>query len=187
MVQAVSTPPAPPHVPPALQLEHGALPDGDHVDPASHGTSHTVSVVVVHDCLTPATQVDPAAHGVHGSLPETENEVPPTHGAIAPLHTMSEPGMQAVWTPAEPHVESSAQDVHGAFPEAEKVLPAAHATWHTVSAVLVQAVLTPAVHVEAAAHAVQEPVEEENDPATHVLVPLVPSYPAPEEPAESPE
>ena len=77
--------------------------------------------------------------------------------------------MQAVWTPAEPHVESSAQDVHGAFPEAEKVLPAAHATWHTVSAVLVQAVLTPAVHVESAVHTVHGafPEVEKVLPAAH--------------------
>ena len=166
-VQVVCTPPV--HIESAVHAAQGALPDPDHVAPASHGTSHTVSVVVVHDCLTPATQVDPAAHGVHGSLPETENEVPPTHGAIAPLHTMSEPGMQAVWTPAEPHVESEAQDVHGAFPEVEKVMPAAHATWHTVSAVLVQAVLTPAMHVESAVHVLHGafPEAEKVVPAVH--------------------
>ena len=83
------------------------------------------------------------AHATQGALPVPENDVPPTQGAIAPLQTMSDPGMQAVWTPAEPHVESSAHDVHGAFPEAEKFVPAAHATWHTVSVVVVHAVFMP--------------------------------------------
>jgi hypothetical protein len=113
--------------------------------------------------------VESPAHATQGALPVPENDVPPTQGAIVPLQTMSEPGMQAVWTPAEPHVESSAQDVHGAFPEAEKVLPAAHATWHTVSDVLVQAVLTPAVHVASAAHTVHGafPEVEKVLPSTH--------------------
>ena len=53
---------------------------------------------------------------------------------VTPLQTVSEPGVQAVLTPAV-HVDSSAHDVHGAFPEEEKVVPAAHATWHSVSAV----------------------------------------------------
>ena len=75
-----------------------------------------------------------AAHASQGSVPVTENDVPPTQGAIAPLQTMSEPGVQAVLTPAV-HVDSSAHGEHGAFPEEEKVVPAAHATWHSVSAV----------------------------------------------------
>ena len=109
------------------------------------------------------------AHATQGTLPVPENDVPPTQGAIAPLQTMSEPGIQAVWTPVEPHVESEAQDVHGAFPEAEKVLPATQATWHTMSAVLVQAVLTPAVHVASAAHVLHGafPEAEKVVPATH--------------------
>jgi hypothetical protein len=113
--------------------------------------------------------VESPAHATQGALPVPENDVPPTQGAIAPLQTMSEPGIQAVWTPAEPHFESSAQDVHGAFPEAEKVLPAAHATWHTVSDVLVQAVLTPAVHVASAAHTVHGalPEVEKVEPVVH--------------------
>ena len=74
------------------------------------------------------------AHAPQGSLPVPENDVPPTQGAIAPLQTMSEPGVQAVLTPAV-HVDSSAHGEHGAFPEEEKVVPAAHATWHSVSAV----------------------------------------------------
>ena len=88
-----------------------------------------------------------------------------TQGAIVPLHTMSESGMQAAWTPAV-HVELAVHFWHGAFPEAEKV-PAAHATWHTVSVVLVQAVFTPASpHVEAAAHAPHGalPVAEKVEP-----------------------
>jgi len=115
--------------------------------------------------FVPAFHVDPAEHDAHTPLLVFV-------AGVSPL-----PVVHEVIVTAE----------HGTFPEAEKVLPAAHATWHTVSAVSVQAVLTPAVHVEASAHAVQELVEEENFPATHVLVPLVPSYPAPEEPAESPE
>ena len=109
------------------------------------------------------------AHATQGALPVPENDVPPTQGAIAPLQTMSEPGMQAVWTPAEPHVELEAQDLHGAFPEVEKVMPAAHATWHTVSAVLVQAVLTPAMHVESAVHVLHGafPEAEKVVPAVH--------------------
>jgi hypothetical protein len=81
---------------------------------------------------------------------------------------MSEPGMQAVWTPAV-HVESAVHTGHGAFPEVEKVVPATHSTWHTVSAVLVQAVLTPAVHVESAVHTVHGafPEAEKDVSATH--------------------
>ena len=112
--------------------------------------------------------MESTAHAPQGTLPVPENDLPPTQGAIVPLQTMSEPGIQAVWTPAEPHVESSAQDVHGAFPEAEKVLPASHATWHTVSVVLVQAVLTPAVHVESAVQVLHEPF-----PETEKVVPAV--------------
>ena len=48
-------------------------------------------------------------------------------------------------------------------------MPAAHATWHSVSAVLVQAVLTPAAHVAAVAHIVHGalPEEEKVVPAAH--------------------
>jgi hypothetical protein len=79
MVQAVSTAPAPPHVPPALQLEHGALPDGDHVDPASHGTSHTVFAVFEQAVLTPAGHVASTAHVLHGMYPKAEKVVPAAH------------------------------------------------------------------------------------------------------------
>ena len=113
MEHAVLTPSPPPHVELAEQTVHGVLPDADHVEPASHGTLHTVSVVVVQDVLTPAPQVDPAEHIVHGSLPETEKDAPPTHGATTPLHTMSDPGLQAVLTPAS-HVASVEQLSHRA-------------------------------------------------------------------------
>ena len=58
---------------------------------------------------------------------------------------------------------------HGTFPEAEKDVSATHATWHTVSAVLVQAVLTPAVHVASAAHVLHGafPEAEKVVPAVH--------------------
>ena len=152
-MQAVSTPSrrpsltAPPHVASAAQLSHGALPDADHVAPATHGTSHTVSVVVVHDCLTPAAQVDTSVHASHGALPEAEKEVPPTHGATAPLHTTSDPGVQAILTPAA-HVASVEQlshgVPHGAYPVADHDVPATHGTLHAVSVVVLQAVSTPA-------------------------------------------
>jgi hypothetical protein len=51
-VQAVFTP-ASPHVEAAAQSPQGALPVDDHVVPTTHGTSHTVSVVVVHAVFTP--------------------------------------------------------------------------------------------------------------------------------------
>jgi len=42
--------------------------------------------------------------------------------------------------------------VHGVLPEVEKVLPASHGTLHAVSVVVLQAVFTPAAHVEVSAH-----------------------------------
>ena len=54
--------------------------------------------------------------------------------------------VQAVLTPNK-HVAPTVHALHGVFPEAEKDVPATHGTWHTVSVVSVQEVLTPAVHV----------------------------------------
>ena len=107
------------------------------------------------------------AHVPHGSLPVPENDWPPTHGAIAPLHTISEPGVQDVLTPAAPQVESAAHAAHGALPVADHVAPTAHATWHTVSVDLVHAVFT-CVHVESAVHVPHGalPVAEKVEPTT---------------------
>ena len=55
VVQAVSTPSAPPHVASAAQLIHGAYPDVENVEPATHVALHTVSVVVVQAVSTPST------------------------------------------------------------------------------------------------------------------------------------
>ena len=124
LVHAIFTPCV--HVTSAAHAAHGAFPVGEKVVPASHATWHTVSAVVLHEVLTPAAydslgfnlQLRSAAHDSQGSLPFCENEVPPTQGAIAPLHTMSAPGTQEVLTPVA-HVESAAHGMHGAFPEAE--------------------------------------------------------------------
>jgi hypothetical protein len=63
LVQAVLTPAAP-H---AWQPPHGALPDADHVEPASH--SHTVSDVWVQAVLTFALpQVVHVSHGVEPTI-----------------------------------------------------------------------------------------------------------------------
>ena len=74
--------------------------------------------------------------------------------------------VQDVLTPAVPHAE---QVSHGALPERENVEPATHAMWHTVLAVLMHAVFTPAVHVESAAHIAHgaTPDADHVDPATH--------------------
>ena len=58
--------------------------------------------------------------------------------------------------------------VQGALPDAENVEPATQAVWQTVSVVWVQAVLTPAAHVESTAQVSQGavPVAENVDPAT---------------------
>ena len=175
-VQAVFTP-ASPHVESAAHASHGALPVAEKIEP-TQATWHSVSVVVVQVVFTPRGHVESPAHAPQGSVPVPENDVPPTHGGIAPLQTMSEPGVQAVLTPAAPHVESTAQVVHGVYPDVEKVEPAAHATLHTVSAVGVQAVFTlgrngpyfpPAAHVASAAHVVQGafPESEKDVPAAH--------------------
>ena len=130
--------------------------------------SHTVSVVVLHDVLTPDLQVESAVHDSQGSRPFPEKVFPPMQGGTAPLHTMLAPGMQADSTPVT-HVEVAAHAEHGALPVADQVAPATHATWHSVSVVLVQADFTPVAHVDTAAHAEQGalPVADQVEPATH--------------------
>jgi hypothetical protein len=83
VVQAVSTPSAPPHVASAAQLVHGVLPDVDHDVPATHGTLHAVSVVVVQAVSTPSAfpHVLLAEQIVHGVKPDTDHVEPTTHGA----------------------------------------------------------------------------------------------------------
>ena len=126
VVQAVLTPLE--HMASTAHASHGALPVVDHVEPSAHGTSHTASVVVLHDCLTPAAaQVDSAVHGVHGAFPDPEKDVPPTQGATAPLHTISDPGLQVALTPA-PHEPATEHTLHGALPDADHVAPSLHGT-----------------------------------------------------------
>ena len=78
--------------------------------------------------------------------------------------------LHVVFTPTTPHVAASAQEVHGAFPVMENAVPAAHATWHTVSDVFVQAVLTPAAQEESTAQVLHGEVPDAENvvPATHV-------------------
>ena len=69
------------------------------------------------------------------------------------------------------HVAPAVHALHGVLPEpeAEKVVPATHgANLHTVSVVWVQAVLTPAAHVESAVHTAHV--------ASIVLVPRLETY-----------
>ena len=128
VAQVVLTPVV--HVESAVHVVHGSLPVVDHVEPAAHGTLsgkgagaglgdvawvlHSVSVVVVQSVSTPAAHVESAVHVMHGTLPEAEKDIPPTHGATAPLHTMSDPRLQAISTPAAAHVVFAEQLVHGA-------------------------------------------------------------------------
>ena len=75
------------------------------------------------------------------------------------------------FTPAASH-GSGAHVAQGAFPDADQVEPAIHATWHTVSVVLEQDVLTPtAPHVDAAAQVSHGalPDREKVEPATHAM------------------
>ena len=76
------------HVSLEAHVAHGAVPDVDHVFPASHfslaspgGATalHTMSVVAVQAVLTPAGHVASAAHVLHGAFPEAEKVVPATH------------------------------------------------------------------------------------------------------------
>ena len=157
------------HVEFAAHAAHGAFPVEEKVLPASHATWHIVSFVMLHEFLTPVVQVESAVHNLQGSRPFPENEYPPTQGGIAPLHTTSVPGLQATLTPIGVHVDAAAHTEHGALPVADQVALALHATWHSVSAVLVQADFTPVAHVEEAAHVSQGavPAVENVDPATH--------------------
>ena len=140
------------HVDAVAHRWHGALPDEDHVEPSSHDpgvppppppvppeelSKHTVSVVVLHTYLTPLAQAS-VVHAVHGSLPDTENDVPPTQGATAPVQTVSAPGTQAVLTPVGGAVLNLLSQVYGRvvlvhlFDAPAGGLPAVKASSHTV-------------------------------------------------------
>jgi len=115
-------------------VTHGAFPEAEKEVPATHGTWHTMSAVLVHAVLMPgvcgvtrcaAVHVESAAHVAQGAVPKAEKVSPATHGTG--LHTVSVVLVQAVFTPAA-HVESAAHVVQGAVPKAEKVVPAAHAS-----------------------------------------------------------
>ena len=141
VVQVVLTPCV--HVAAAAQSEHGATPDEDQVLPAPvppvHGTLHTRSFVATHADLDPEPpHAETAVHAVHGSLPDTENDVPPTQGATAPVQTMSAPGTQAVLTPVGGAVLNLLSQVYGRvvlmhlFDAPAGGLPAVKASAHTV-------------------------------------------------------
>lgn len=152
-----------------MHAAHGDFPVAEKVVPASHATWQIVLFVVVHDFSTPSAQVETAAQVSQGSFPVLENEAPPTHGAIAPAHTIFAPGTQAVLTPAV-HVESAAHAAHGELPDADHEVPVTHGVSHTVLVVLVHAVLTPNAHVASAAQAAHGslPVAALNEvPTTH--------------------
>ena len=78
MVQAVFTPAV--HVEEAAHVSQGAVPAVENVDPATHATWHTVSVVLVHDVFTPAPHVESAAHGEQGVFPEEDHVEPAEQG-----------------------------------------------------------------------------------------------------------
>jgi hypothetical protein len=54
------------HVEAAAQVSQGAVPAAEKVDPATHATWHTVSVVLVQVVFTPAAHVEAAAHVAQG-------------------------------------------------------------------------------------------------------------------------
>jgi hypothetical protein len=116
LVQAVLTPAAP-HT---WQSPHGALPDADHVEPATQvAVLHTVSAVLVQADLTPTAPH--TRHPPHGVLPDAENVLPATQRT---LHTVSAVLVQADLIPAVPHVLHAP---HGVMPDADHVLPALQA------------------------------------------------------------
>ena len=111
--------PAAPHGSGA-HVAHGAFPDADQVEPATHATWHTVSDVLVQSVFTPAAHTESAAQVSHGAVPAVENVDPATQ---ATWHTVSVVLEQAVFKPAV-HVEEAAHVEHGAVPAVENVDPA---------------------------------------------------------------
>ena len=137
-----------------------------------------MSIVVVQVIFTPFLQLASPAQLAHGALPKVEKVAAFTHATGGLLHTVSIVLVQTVLTPWV-HVATAApfwpQWVHGALPEAEKVAPVTHAGigagLHERSLNVVQAVLTPWVHVvrcAQVAHGVfPDPEVEKVAPAMH--------------------
>ena len=71
--------------------------------------------------------------------------------------------VQVFVTPAAPH---DVHGEHGVIPDVENVDPVTHATWHLLSDVLVQAVLTPNAHAVHDEHGAA-PEAENVEPVTH--------------------
>ena len=128
----------------------------------------------------PAPHVDSTVHGVHGAYPETEKVVPALHSAVL-QHAASDGGVAAALvlsytrqvltlTPAAFFALMHLQAVNAAPPSVISPHVAVKAaTSHTVSAVVLHSVFTPAApHVEAAAHVVHGsfPVSENDVPPT---------------------
>ena len=63
---------------------------------------------------------------VQGAVPAADHVDPATHAAAAPSHTVFAVAVQAVFTPAAPHVEAAAHVVQGALPESENDVPTSH-------------------------------------------------------------
>ena len=121
VVQAdVTTLFAPEHVVHAAQ---GAVPELDHVEPATQDAGadeHTVFEVIVQAVATAPEHV---VQAVQGALPELDHVEPATQDAGADAHTVSAVTLQAAVTAPE-HV---VQAVQGAEPELDQVEPAVHA------------------------------------------------------------
>ena len=138
------------HLEAAAHFSQGALPEALHEVPTTQGLWHTVSVVVVHASLIPASPHF-IEHALQGAFPLSDHVLPASQGFAAALHTVLAVGLQAVWAPSAHFLSHFLQ---GALPEALHVEPAAQGTWHTVFDLAVQVSFTPAgSHLESAAHA----------------------------------
>jgi hypothetical protein len=73
------------------QVVHGALPVVEKVVPATHGTLHAKSVVVVQENFTPWVHVaiEAAAQGVQGALPDVEKVAPATHAHLSAAQSVT--------------------------------------------------------------------------------------------------
>ena len=138
--------------------------------PATPAMTPTVEPVVVPLVLP---VVEPVV--VMLVLPEVEPVVLPlVLPVVEPdVHTVFDVGVHCIWMPLVLHV---AQAVQGALPDPDQVKPASHGVLHTVFAVWVQAVRTPAApHFEQMQHK-PDPAGQFVQPKPFQYVPGDPQY-----------